>query len=679
MADTTTPNLGLVKPEINGPQTENVWGFDLNNNFDKIDARFGKSVIQDAPQDGYVYGRFQGAWARTPSKVEYDALAASFYGHTHTADAITDLREATEDIVATVLKSGPNIVLNYNDAANTLTISAIDGATSGTGPPPPVGDYGDISVSNQGLTWTIDPNAVTFAKIQAVAADRLLGTGSTAGNVQEILCTAAGRSWLTIQNSHDQRISLGLGTASLYPSETFQAADTTLSALAALSATPGLLEQTGQDLFSKRPVSTGASNSLLTFADADVRYVNTAGDNMTGNLATTGTFVAPAMQTDTLLVNSSGAALNSLAILNKSGAGSNYIFGRANQVNRWIFTLGDAAAETGGNAGSSCALYYYGDNGVYNGSAFTFYRNGTGAFGAALTFEGPATFTQMAYFNVGAQFAGAISFSGAVNFNNPVTFNSTVTMAGALNVGGLATVAGLTSNGTAGFLGYTYFQSAVVIRAPNASSPSAELTYAQEDGGGVWLAQWNRALDSYNLYCVNTGKNYEFSQTGRLAVPGGHKTKAGETGAHGPYCFNLNFIGGNAMTELWIDSSNFGPIVVSSDYRIKKDVAVLGSMWDTVKALNPISYTRAAFTPPIEAAKARETREFVGDFIPADDVERWGFIAHELQDTLLPSAASGVKDQPDAVQSINLAPVVAALTKALQEAMARIEALEAAP
>jgi len=62
MADTVTPVLGLVKPEINGAQTENVWGFDINSNFDKIDARFGTSISNDAPQDALTYGRHLGAW-----------------------------------------------------------------------------------------------------------------------------------------------------------------------------------------------------------------------------------------------------------------------------------------------------------------------------------------------------------------------------------------------------------------------------------------------------------------------------------------------------------------------------------------------------------------------------------------------------------------------------------------
>jgi hypothetical protein len=108
-------------------------------------------------------------------------------------------------------------------------------------------------------------------------------------------------------------------------------------------------------------------------------------------------------------------------------------------------------------------------------------------------------------------------------------------------------------------------------------------------------------------------------------------------------------------------------------------------MWDTVKALRPISYTQAEFTPPSQVAyiadkqaahKAGDPPVNTGPMFPADNVERWGFIAHELQNTLVESAATGVKDAPDTIQSPNPFTVIAALTRALQEVMARIEALE---
>jgi hypothetical protein len=47
-----------------------------------------------------------------------------------------------------------------------------------------------------------------------------------------------------------------------------------------------------------------------------------------------------------------------------------------------------------------------------------------------------------------------------------------------------------------------------------------------------------------------------------------------------------------------------------------------------------------------------------------------------LQETLTPSAASGVKDGPN-LQSPNPWTIIAALTRTVQEMQARIEALEA--
>jgi hypothetical protein len=147
-----------------------------------------------------------------------------------------------------------------------------------------------------------------------------------------------------------------------------------------------------------------------------------------------------------------------------------------------------------------------------------------------------------------------------------------------------------------------------------------------------------------------------------------------------------------------VDATNVGTVAFTSDYRIKKDIADLPTMWDTVKALRPVKYTQAEFTPPaqLEAndkarsahqARVAEAKAKNEDALPseiptepmffADDIERWGFIAHELQDTLIQTAATGVKDSPDHVQSPNPFTVIAALTKALQEAMVRIEALEA--
>jgi hypothetical protein len=159
------------------------------------------------------------------------------------------------------------------------------------------------------------------------------------------------------------------------------------------------------------------------------------------------------------------------------------------------------------------------------------------------------------------------------------------------------------------------------------------------------------------------------STNGNITV-NGYTCRAGVSGATTSNAHNIDFVGG--VSHLWIDATNSGQIAFTSDYRIKKDVIDLPGMWDTVKALRPIKYTQAEFSPP--------SHKEISDapLIVADNIERWGFIAHELQATMVVSAATGVKDAPDIIQSPNPFTLIAALTKALQEAMARIEALEAA-
>jgi len=139
----------------------------------------------------------------------------------------------------------------------------------------------------------------------------------------------------------------------------------------------------------------------------------------------------------------------------------------------------------------------------------------------------------------------------------------------------------------------------------------------------------------------------------------GYAARQGTSGAS--YGNAVNFWWTGTILQCWIDGTQQGTFTGTLDYRVKKDVKPLESMWETVLGLNPISFQWKAH----------------GEiFKPTDEGRQMGFVAHELQKDLLPSAASGKKDEPNMIQSINLGPVVAALTKALQEAMLRIEALE---
>lgn len=159
----------------------------------------------------------------------------------------------------------------------------------------------------------------------------------------------------------------------------------------------------------------------------------------------------------------------------------------------------------------------------------------------------------------------------------------------------------------------------------------------------------------HTLQLSSQGVNVDNSLTasGRITAGGDYKAKFSGNS------WNFNWDG---TLRAYIDGNDWGSVLnAHSDYRIKKDVVDLESMWDTVKELRPIKYTPSDY-PPYSVGSVDEN---------------WGFIAHEVQTALLPSAATDYKDVPDRLQELKFAPIVAALTKALQEAMQRIEALEA--
>lgn len=94
--------------------------------------------------------------------------------------------------------------INITEGNGSITIAVSDG------------DKGDISVTGSGATWTIDNDAVTYAKIQNVSeTDKILGRSSSgAGDIEEITCTSLARSILSQETASGVRSTIGAGTSS---------------------------------------------------------------------------------------------------------------------------------------------------------------------------------------------------------------------------------------------------------------------------------------------------------------------------------------------------------------------------------------------------------------------------------------------------------------------------------
>jgi hypothetical protein len=73
---------------------------------------------------------------------------------------------------------GAGVSASYSSNTLTVTIAGGGGGISD-------GDKGDITVTGSGATWTVDNQAITFAKTQNIATNKLLGRGTAGSGVIE--------------------------------------------------------------------------------------------------------------------------------------------------------------------------------------------------------------------------------------------------------------------------------------------------------------------------------------------------------------------------------------------------------------------------------------------------------------------------------------------------------------
>lgn len=178
-------------------------------------------------------------------------------------------------------------------------LSLSSGTLTATGGGVSDGDYGDVTVSSSGTVWTVDNDAVTYAKIQNVSAtDKLLGRSTAgAGDIEEITCTAAGRALLDDASASAQRTTLGLvigtdvqafdaDTAKTDVAQTFSAAQT-FGADVTLNAQSDLrfADSDSSNWVAFQAPATVASNVTWTLPSADGSSGQVLSTNGTGTLS----------------------------------------------------------------------------------------------------------------------------------------------------------------------------------------------------------------------------------------------------------------------------------------------------------------------------------------------------------------------------------------------------------
>ena len=178
--------------------------------------------------------------------------------------------------------------------------------------------------------------------------------------------------------------------------------------------------------------------------------------------------------------------------------------------------------------------------------------------------------------------------------------------------------------------------------------------------GGNQPERWKVTPSGAFFWSGHTGTIANNTDTTGVVLAKGIATKAGSDAGIATTGNIYNFAWSSPNLTAYVDTSIVGVAATSSDYRIKQNIALqTESGINKVKLLKPSTF---------------QIKDYQGVF-KADGITREGFIAHEVQE-VIPSGATGTQDGTD-IQSLQLDAIVSVLTKALQEAVAKIETLEA--